>query len=86
LLAGQVARQPTVEEAYVYCRRVTLGRYENFKLRHGSFSWAPPTCMFLRLLPWSDDLGDEVMVTGGPWMTERSSATAANRLTSGSLH
>jgi len=38
LLAEQVARKPTVEEAYAYCRRVTLGRYENFTVA----SWFLP--------------------------------------------
>lgn len=38
MLAEQVARQPTVEEAYAHCRRVTLGRYENFTVA----SWFLP--------------------------------------------
>ena len=61
MLAGQVARQPTVEEAYAYCRRVTLGRYENFTVA----SWFLPRGLRPHMYAiyaycrGVDDLGDE---------------------------
>ena len=61
MLAGQVARQPTVEEAYAYCRRVTLGRCENFTVA----SWFLPRGLRPHMYAsyaycrGVDDLGDE---------------------------
>ncbi len=61
MLAERLARPPTPEEAFAYCRRVALGHYENFTVA----SWLLPRALRPHMYAvyaycrGVDDLGDE---------------------------
>jgi squalene synthase HpnC len=61
LLAQQAAPPPTLDDAYAHCRRIALGRYENFPVA----SWLLPRALRRHVYAvyaycrGVDDLGDE---------------------------